>query len=189
MNKVSKFVKDARIAKGYTQEELSEKAKLTLRTIQRIENQESIPRGSTLNLICDALEIDNEEILNSKNTSSLKTIIKRSLDIFFIIILNLILVSVTAYLTIDSSANTNSRFAGLIISIILPLLIVFLTNISAVQRLVKYGLGYIIFGLLVITLHGFPTAFSTALVPCLIFSIAILQYGDRIIHNFKVRHQ
>src|SRR5690606_29186605 len=50
--------------KGLTQEELSESAKVNLRTIQRIENNESEPRGKTLNLICQVLELNAEDILD-----------------------------------------------------------------------------------------------------------------------------
>lgn len=40
-------IRDLRNRKGFSQEQLSEETKLSLRTIQRIENGESIPRGDT----------------------------------------------------------------------------------------------------------------------------------------------
>ncbi|WP_231481244.1 helix-turn-helix domain-containing protein [Sediminibacter sp. Hel_I_10] len=43
---------------------MAESAKVNLRTIQRIENNESEPRGKTLNLICVVLEINAEDILD-----------------------------------------------------------------------------------------------------------------------------
>ncbi|MBZ9786684.1 helix-turn-helix domain-containing protein [Psychroflexus sp. CAK57W] len=49
--------------KRLSQEELAESAKVNLRTIQRIENDESEPRGKTLNLICGVLDINTEGIL------------------------------------------------------------------------------------------------------------------------------
>lgn len=41
--------------KGYSQQRLADESKLSLRTIQRIENGESSPRGDTLNRIFEAL--------------------------------------------------------------------------------------------------------------------------------------
>ena len=37
---------------------------MNVRTIQRIENNETTPRGATLKLLCDALEITPDEIVN-----------------------------------------------------------------------------------------------------------------------------
>ncbi len=46
---------DVRRLKGLTQEEVAELSSVTLRTIQRIENEEVIPRASTIKLISNAL--------------------------------------------------------------------------------------------------------------------------------------
>ena len=64
MNEIGKRIRDIRKKKGLSQEELAESAKVNLRTIQRIENNESEPRGKTLNLICDVLQINTEDILD-----------------------------------------------------------------------------------------------------------------------------
>lgn len=64
MNNIGKKIKDIRKRKGLPQEDLAESAKVNLRTIQRIENNESEPRGKTLNLICDALDLNAEDILD-----------------------------------------------------------------------------------------------------------------------------
>ena len=55
---------ELRNRKGFSQEILAEESGLSLRTIQRIENSENVPRGKTLNLICDVLEIDVEELMS-----------------------------------------------------------------------------------------------------------------------------
>lgn len=65
MSILGQQISESRKAKGLTQEELAELAKVNLRTIQRIENSESEPRGKTLILICDALEINVEDLLQS----------------------------------------------------------------------------------------------------------------------------
>lgn len=53
----------ARKGKGLTQEQLAERAALTVRTIQRIEGDDSIPRDYTLKAIASALSIPFEEFI------------------------------------------------------------------------------------------------------------------------------
>ena len=64
MNEIGEKIKEVRKKKGLSQEELAESSKVNLRTIQRIENNESEPRGKTLNLICEVLDINVEDILD-----------------------------------------------------------------------------------------------------------------------------
>ncbi|MFD0837272.1 DUF4870 domain-containing protein [Mariniflexile aquimaris] len=56
-------IKDLRSRKGFSQEQLSEESKLSLRTIQRIEKGESIPRGDTLIKLTQALEVTPDDLL------------------------------------------------------------------------------------------------------------------------------
>jgi transcriptional regulator with XRE-family HTH domain len=53
-----KLIKELRIKKGMTQEELADKTEVSARTIQRIENGEVDPRAYTLQMIAKALEVD-----------------------------------------------------------------------------------------------------------------------------------
>lgn len=64
MNEIGKKIKELRKKKGLSQDELAESAKVNLRTIQRIENNESEPRGKTLTLICKVLDINSEDIFD-----------------------------------------------------------------------------------------------------------------------------
>ncbi len=57
-------VKELRIRKGLTQEELTENSGLSLRTIQRIENGETKPTGETLKRISNALDVNPEELID-----------------------------------------------------------------------------------------------------------------------------
>lgn len=66
MTNIGSRIKDHRTKKGLSQEELAELSKVNLRTIQRIENNETTPREKTLKLIFDALDI--ELIENNKFT-------------------------------------------------------------------------------------------------------------------------
>jgi len=55
-------IKELRLQKGMTQEELAAKTDLSVRTIQRIEKGEVDPRTFTLHAIADALDVDFELI-------------------------------------------------------------------------------------------------------------------------------
>lgn len=64
MKEIGEKIREVRKKKGLSQEELAESSKVNLRTIQRIENNESEPRGKTLHLICEVLDIHAEDILD-----------------------------------------------------------------------------------------------------------------------------
>ena len=59
----SKKIKELRIEKGFSQEELAEKTGLSLRTVQRIENGATFPRGDSLKRIASALNIEAEQFI------------------------------------------------------------------------------------------------------------------------------
>lgn len=74
----SNAVKKIRTEKGLSQEDLSEKSELSLRTIQRLENGKSEPRGDTLKRLTNALELpanyfNNILFENKSNKKSFKT--------------------------------------------------------------------------------------------------------------------
>lgn len=68
MTTVGKKIAEIRKQKGLTQEELSEAAKINLRTLQRIEKDETEPRGNSLQGICAALGVPVENILDYGKT-------------------------------------------------------------------------------------------------------------------------
>lgn len=59
-SELSIMIKKLRTDKGFSQEELSEKSGLSLRTIQRLENGETEPRGDTLKRLINALELPKD---------------------------------------------------------------------------------------------------------------------------------
>jgi len=63
---IGKFIKEQRLGKGMTQEDLAVKTDVSTRTIQRIENDEVDARAYTLQNIATALEIDFA-VLNAFN--------------------------------------------------------------------------------------------------------------------------
>ncbi len=63
-SELQKRVKELRIKQGLSQEELADKTGLSLRTIQRIENGESIPRGDTLKRLSIALQSTPDDLID-----------------------------------------------------------------------------------------------------------------------------
>ena len=98
-------LKELRTGLNISQKELSEKTGLTLRTIQRIENNEVKPSLYSVKAISDALELASSELLNTSDTkpyefnvnlkitdmnqflNDLKTLVKNHWKTIFIIIL------------------------------------------------------------------------------------------------------
>lgn len=62
--KIGNYIKEKRLQKGMTQEELAMKCDITTRTIQRIESGDVDPRSYTLQAIATALEVDYNELLS-----------------------------------------------------------------------------------------------------------------------------
>ncbi|HBH47326.1 MAG TPA: hypothetical protein DDX98_01720 [Bacteroidales bacterium] len=61
---IGTYIKEARLKKGLTQEELAFQTDISVRTIQRIESGEVDPRSYTLQSIAKVLEIDFEHLFN-----------------------------------------------------------------------------------------------------------------------------
>lgn len=86
----------------------------------------------------------------------------------FLIILNIILISIIGYLTLDSNANTNSRFGGYLISILIPILIVLITpKMEGLERMLKFGTGFIYYLISSFFILRMPDLLLSGLGPCL----------------------
>lgn len=66
-DKIAKLIKDARIEKGYSQQQLADLTQLNLRSVQRIEKAEVLPRAYNLNLLAKHLDMDMELLEGTKN--------------------------------------------------------------------------------------------------------------------------
>jgi transcriptional regulator with XRE-family HTH domain len=181
MRSISDLIINSRKSKNLTQEQLAELSKVNLRTIQRIENNENTPRGYTLKLICDVLEIQipnsEPEILPSKANQ-----IELIINYFFLALINLTLMVIIGWTTLDSEANVNSKFAGFLLSFFIPIFIVLMTNnMSKTERLLKFGSGFLLYIILSIIIVGFPGAIISGLLPCLSICLLTLFYGDKIL--------
>lgn len=72
---LSENIKRFRKKRGYSQEKLAEKAEVSLRTVQRLENGETDPTGDTLTRIAEALEVTPDDLLEweqAEDTTYLK---------------------------------------------------------------------------------------------------------------------
>ncbi|MFN5020618.1 MAG: helix-turn-helix domain-containing protein [bacterium] len=111
-------LKELRTGLNYSQSELSEKTGLTLRTIQRIENNEVKPSLHSIKVISDALDVASSELVNTSDTkpyeinftikitdmnqflNDLKVLVKTHWKTIFIIVLAIYLI--TSYSDIKS---------------------------------------------------------------------------------------
>lgn len=67
---IADIVKDKRMFLGYTQKEVSEMSSISLRSIQRIEKGEVMPRMHTLKRLANCLDFSLDSINDAKTVSS-----------------------------------------------------------------------------------------------------------------------
>lgn len=63
---IGQKIKELRLLKGLTQEDLAERTRLSVRTIQRIESGDVDPRTYTLSLLAEALDVELETLTAEK---------------------------------------------------------------------------------------------------------------------------
>lgn len=98
------------------------------------------------------------------------------------IILNLVIMSIFGFLTIDSWANINSRVGAFILSFFLPFFIVYKTqDMSGLERLLKFGSGLLIYIIVFSIISGFPHAFTSGLLPSVTIALGMLYYGGKLV--------
>jgi len=182
MKTAGEIIKEARQAHGYTQENLAELSKMNLRTIQRIENGENLPRSTSLRQICSVLELDIETILQEQDGQTNNYLVSRIVNIIFLIALNIALMAIMGYLLLDTNSNWNTRLAALLLSFFIPAFIVYNTkSIGGLERMLKFGSGFIFYIVFSLVVAGIPHAFMSGLVPILTLALAVLYYGNRLL--------
>ncbi len=190
MNSIGNKILEIRKSKGLTQEELAELSKVNLRTIQRIENNENEPRGKTLDLICNALQINSTHFTNKNKKKASESIGAFIINGVFLILLNLLLMSIIGFLTLDSNANANSRIGAFLLSFLIPFFIVLLTQkMNPFKRVLKFGSGFLIYIVMLILIQGLKEGLQigirTGMYFCLILSVGVLYYGKPILKLIK----
>jgi transcriptional regulator with XRE-family HTH domain len=189
MNSIGKKISETRKLKGFTQEELAELSKVNLRTIQRIENSKNEPRGKTLSLICDVLQINKGELEQLNNLTQNKSIVAFIINCIFLILLNLLLMSISGYMTLDAD-KTNSKVGAVLLSFFISFFIVYYTQkMKATERVLKFGSGYIMYPIVLLYGQGFMGAcragFGSWLFSCLLISVGVLFYGNALLKAEK----
>ena len=124
--------------------------------------------------------------LLKNKTITMEQVQKRSLATtivngFFLVVLNIVLMMIIGYLTLDSEANINSRIGAALLSFFIPIFIVSKTkNMSSLERMLKFGFGFIFYIILALIMVYYPITLTTGLIPCLVFALATLYYGKKI---------
>lgn len=174
MNNIGEKIKNVRKKKGLSQEELADSAKVNLRTIQRIESSESEPRGKTFHLICDALAINAEEILDygKQENNSFLVYFHLSVLIGLVIPSGNIVIPFILWLTKkDKIIGLKSMGANLINFQIIWSLIVFLTPISGIFLSITHtNIGP---GNFIILLFVMGTLYILNIILAIIFAIKV----------------
>jgi transcriptional regulator with XRE-family HTH domain len=80
MQETANRIKELRSRKGWSQEELAERSGLSLRTIQRIENGETEPRGDSLTRLAAAFDVTVDELADWELVEDNKTIMAMNLS-------------------------------------------------------------------------------------------------------------
>ena len=87
--KLAKRVKELRKLIGFSQEDLAKNSGLSLRTIQRVENDETMPTGETLKRISAVLDVTPYELIDSDNIKSYrKRQLKPNMNIYIFSTIN-----------------------------------------------------------------------------------------------------
>ena len=185
MKNIAEKIKQKRIEKGISQQDLADLSKLSLRTIQRIESDETQPREVTLNLLYSVLDIKDDALALNENKIDVG---KAIMDILLFTAINLLLMTIAGLFTLDSFATFYSIIAGLLLSFFMPYFIVSRTlNLKPIERLFRFGSGYVLYAVLLFIARGwergFFAGFGKGLFFCIIVSVFTLYYGDYLFWN------
>ncbi len=117
MKTLGEKIAEIRKQKGLSQESLAESAGVNLRTVQRIENNETEPRGTTLKLLCSALNVNVEDMFEygQKEDKSYIRFFHLSVLSFLLIPMgNIIIPSILWQIKKDRIISLNERAINLI---------------------------------------------------------------------------
>lgn len=182
------ILKSIREQEGYTQADLSSKTGLSLRTIQRLENTNKVPKGYTLNALAEEFNIE-PSTLQAKYINSKRS---RDSEITTIKMINLSVLSFLGIpfgnLIIPIIIWRNNRDSQLVDEVgrrIVNFQIIFTLTLSVVLILLPFTLGKL--------LPGIPIVLIIALCAYLFNIVVIIrtatkiQYQDFDFLNFPFR--
>ncbi|MEO9871384.1 helix-turn-helix domain-containing protein [Ekhidna sp.] len=177
MNDLDKRVKEARKAKGLSQEALANQSNISLRTIQRIEKG-VIPRDSTLAILCEVLGLDFNDFTNQISETiegETRTIRRMNLSIMLLMIVPLASIIIPLLIWKSSKKlNELNSLAGKIVSFqiiwtLAALFIFFLAVFSS--NLITGTAG-----------EGHYWAFITLAI-CMIWNIIFVVYSTNVLNT------
>ena len=181
MKSTGKIIHEVRMKKGISQEELATMAKVNLRTIQRIENNLTEPRDTTINLIYAVLEIDQNELKQKVVENDFGDLFQKLINVVFIILLNITIAFIIIYLTAYDNANIYTRIGAFLLCILYPYFIVSQTrNSTGTSRLIKFGAGLISLLIFLLFQVRIETALFSGAIPFSLIGLCILFYGNSI---------
>jgi transcriptional regulator with XRE-family HTH domain len=182
MKSTGKIIYEFRMKKGLSQEELAEMAKVNLRTIQRIENDLTEPRETTINLIFGVLEIDQNQLKPQTKGPGSNSLIQNSINAAFLVLLNVTVAAVLIYLTVYDGANTYTKIGAFLLCILFPYLILSQTRSStAPKRLVKFGTGFMLLVVFLLFQVSVSKAVFSGAIPFSLLGLCILFYGNALL--------
>jgi transcriptional regulator with XRE-family HTH domain len=90
--KLGEMIKEARVAKGYTQKELAELSGISIRSIQRIENGVLEARSYTLKTLCGILDIPWQTVITSPRVDVSPVVLNKQRKMILTICVPLLLI-------------------------------------------------------------------------------------------------
>jgi len=158
-------IKEFRTRRGVSQEELSEKTGLSLRTIQRIENGETEPRGDSLKRLAQAFDVTPDELVDwtvQEDTSFLISLNLSSLSFMLFPLLG-ILVPLIVWISKKGKIQNVDKLAKEILNFQITWTMLLLV-------------GYIVFiGSIVSKMHVFDGSFAHFMSSNLLVSLLFLK--------------
>tara|TARA_R110000868_G_scaffold411634_1_gene706562 strand:- start:226 stop:510 length:285 start_codon:yes stop_codon:yes gene_type:complete len=92
---------------------------------------------------------------------------------------------IIGFLALDYEANLNSKLGAYLLSFFIPYFIASKTQfMSGIERMLKFGSGFIFYIIFSISVMGVPLSIITSLLPCLLVSLSVLFYGKEFITKY-----
>lgn len=117
METIGAKILEIRKRKGLTQEELADMAGINLRTLQRIEKNETEPRGNTLKMLCSILDVNVEDIIDYGKQEDNRYLSFFNLSVLSFVIIplgNLIIPGILWFTKRDKITGLNNHGADLL---------------------------------------------------------------------------
>lgn len=179
-------IKTNRVNKGYSQEKLAELAGINLRTLQRIENGETDPRGDTIIRLAEALETTAGKLLEYKfreNTGYLSTMNLSAL-LFLLFPLLSIIVPLIMWITKKDQISNVDRIGKEILNFQITWNLIFFPSVIGYCFWYFYQLQNLTF--------ISPSSVSSLITPIFfiigsmyLFNVCIILFNTIIINNNK----